>query len=131
MGLDMYARRMREKPATDVDFNYATFSKEDDAYSDSEIHYWRKHPNLHGWMANLYHQKNGSEEMHEFIGPVLLTLDDLNTLEVAVMGNALPKTSGFFFGQSDGSEVEDDLEFIRKARLEIAEGWTVYYVSSW
>lgn len=136
MGLDMYARRMQGEPSSDVDFEDNTFYNENgdfdsDVYADNEIHYWRKHPNLHGWMANLYHQKNGSEEVHEFIGPVRLTLDDLKSLEMAVMSNALPKTSGFFFGQSDGSEVEGDLEFIRKARLEIAEGWTVYYTSSW
>ena len=121
MGLDMYARKLRKVPDSDVDF------KED----GEEFYYWRKHPNLHVWLANLYHQKNGSDEVHEFIGPVRLTLDDLKVLEMAVMSNTLPKTSGFFFGRSDGSEVKGDLEFIRKARLEIDEGWTVYYTSSW
>jgi hypothetical protein len=40
MGLDMYALTTTEKPTSVVDF---------DTDSHSELHYWRKHPNLHGW----------------------------------------------------------------------------------
>ncbi len=50
MGLDMYALTTTEKPASAVDFDA-------DAYS--ELHYWRKHPDLHGWMENLYREKGG------------------------------------------------------------------------
>ena len=38
---------------------------------------------------------------------------------------------GFFFGVSDGSEKDDDLAFIARARLAIAEGKAVYYDSWW
>ncbi|MGA1343720.1 MAG: hypothetical protein ACO33A_11895 [Hyphomonas sp.] len=37
----------------------------------------------------------------------------------------LPPMSGFFFGESDGSQIEDDLEFVAKARDAIAAGLTV------
>jgi len=121
MGLDMYARKMREVPDAAVDFEGG----------GEELHYWRKHPNLHGWMAKLYVRKGGSEAEWEFSGPVILTLDDLKELEVAVMNGTLPHTEGFFFGKSLGDEKEYDLEFIYKARLEIAKGWTVYYTSWW
>ena len=43
----------------------------------------------------------------------------------------LPKTTGFFFGESDGSEQEDDLEFIAKAREALAADKFVYYTSWW
>jgi hypothetical protein len=48
MGLDMYPYVTSEAPRAQVDF------RADDA---TEIHYWRKHPNLHGWMEQLYRDK--------------------------------------------------------------------------
>ena len=51
MGLDMYALTTTEKPASAVDF---------DADAHSELHYWRKHPDLHGWMEKLYREKGGA-----------------------------------------------------------------------
>jgi hypothetical protein len=41
------------------------------------------------------------------------------------------KTDGFFFGKSNGSEQEDDLAFVAKARKAIAAGQTVFYSSWW
>ena len=63
--------------------------------------------------------------------PVVLSINDIALLEIAVTENGLPTTSGFFFGQSDGSEIEDDLLFIKKARQALAEGLTIYYTSWW
>ena len=54
MGLDMYAFSTNAKPKTDVDFETKNFKPE-------EVHYWRKHPNLHGWMQSLYDAKGGTE----------------------------------------------------------------------
>jgi hypothetical protein len=42
-------------------------------------------------------------------------------LEADIMASNLPSTEGFFFGVSDGTELEDDLDFIAKARAVIAE----------
>lgn len=44
---------------------------------------------------------------------------------------ALPKTVGFSFGDSDGTEIEDDLKFVAEARVEIAKGNAVVYDSGW
>lgn len=121
MGLDMYALTTPAIPVTPVDF------KVDDG---CEIHIWRKHPNLHGWMQNLYYAKGGTAETFNCV-PVVLTLDDLDRLEAAVRAKELPPTEGFFFGESDGSECDDDLAFIAKARLAIVSGLTVYYDSWW
>lgn len=121
MGLDMYAFATKEKPATQVDF------KVEEA---RELYYWRKHPNLHGWMRELYYDKGGAAESFNCV-PVVLTVEDLDRLEAAIHARSLPDTKGFFFGESDGSETQDDLAFIAKAREAIAAGLTVYYDSWW
>lgn len=121
MGLDMYAFTMTTKPATEVDFQ---------PDGVTELHYWRKHPDLHGFMRALYFDKGGTDR--EFnCAPVVLTSADLDRLEAAVRQDALPRTAGFFFGQSDGSEKAGDLAFIAKAREAIAAGLTVFYDSWW
>ena len=51
MGLDMYASTLVQAPKSDVDF---------DGNDAIELHYWRKHPNLHGWMESLYYEKGGT-----------------------------------------------------------------------
>lgn len=121
MGLDMYAMMTAEQLDKEVDFK---------ATDATEFHYWRKHPDLHGWMEQLYFDKGGTADCFNCVG-VVLTADDLQHLEAAITGRTLPDTAGFFFGDSDGSEREDDLAFIAKARKAIAEGYTVYYDSWW
>jgi hypothetical protein len=128
MGLDMMARTLAVAPATEVDFD------EDGAET---LWVWRKHPDLHGWMAALYQQKGG-KGVDGMDGPdtfncvpVLLTLEDLNSLELAVRCRALPRTSGFFFGESRPEDQAEDLAFIAKARAAIAAGKAVYYTSWW
>ena len=120
MGLDMYAMRTLEPISKPVDFK---------TQEATEIHRWRKHPNLHGWMEELYYTKGGKEEFN--CVPVTLTADDLNRLEKALKTKSLPHTQGFFFGTSDDADTVDDLTFIEKARKAIAQGYTVYYDSWW
>lgn len=123
MGLDMYALSTKAKPETDVDFSTKNFEQD-------ELHYWRKHPNLHGWMQNLYDMKGGTSD--SFNGDcVVLDSEDLDNLEQDIKDGNLPDTSGFFFGQSQTDSDLDDLEFVRKAREAITDGNTVYYTSWW
>lgn len=121
MGLDMFAYRTKAAIAAAVDFD-APANRE-------QISYWRKHPNLHGWMEALYVSKGGRNEFN----CVNLKLDrnDLDRLESAIRNDALPPTTGFFFGRSMGDESDEDLDFIEKARNSIREGYTVYYTSWW
>jgi hypothetical protein len=121
MGLDMYAHYLHDAPDTSVDFK---------DQSDGELHYWRKHPNLHGWMERLYREKGGQEANFNCVN-VVLTTEDLDRLEADIRAGNLPRTSGFFFGESDGSEVKGDLSFVEKAREAIGEGLTVYYTPWW
>ena len=126
MGLDMYA--------------YTAARANSDWNSDEqrEIAYWRKHPNLHGWMELLWNEKGrpGIDNSYQdvmFNGVELeLTWEDLEQLEEDVTNGRLPSTSGFFFGNnSDDYYRNEDLEFIRKARAEIFTGLKVFYNSSW
>jgi hypothetical protein len=123
MGLDMNAFATKAKPATEVDFSTKNFE-------ETELHYWRKHPNLHGWMESLYYEKGGEADSFNCV-PVVLDNEDLDVLEEDIKSGNLPDTAGFFFGQSDGDEVDGDLEFIAKAREAIKNGMTVYYTSWW
>ena len=121
MGLDMYAYVTPKKPRRPVDFKDK---------SEERLHYWRKHPNLHGWMEDLYRDKGGAADTFNCVN-LELTAADLDALEDCIKAGALPHTSGFFFGETDGSEREDDLAFIAAARAAIAQGLSVYYTSWW
>ncbi|QDT07469.1 hypothetical protein K227x_58960 [Rubripirellula lacrimiformis] len=120
MGLDMYANFTTETIKQPVDFKVG---------SATQIHCWRKHPDLHGWMQHLYYDKGGQQDFN--CVPVVLDLDDLDRLELTMKAGSLPQTQGFFFGTSDGTELDDDFDFLDKARRAIAEGYTVFYQAWW
>jgi hypothetical protein len=121
MGLDMYAF------TTAADIPAVDFKRPADA---AELFYWRKHPNLHGWMEALYRAKGGTDP--EFnINAVRLEPADLDVLEAAVNAEKLPLTAGFFFGESQPEDKQDDLDFIAKARAALASGRKVFYTSWW
>jgi hypothetical protein len=113
----------------------------DSENNKTEIAYWRKHPNLQGWMENLWTSKgrpgltedNSGNMLGDFnCIPVELNKDDLDDLEDAVRGSGLPSTCGFFFGSdSDEYYKETDLAFISRARKALDSGLTVMYDSWW
>lgn len=121
MGLDMYAYTTSKTPSEPFGFQKDTTAE--------ELHYWRKHPDLHGWMKNLYKSRGGFKEFNTIT--LALTASDFDKLEEDIRNETLPVTSGFFFAASDGTEKADDLEFIAKARAAIAEGKTVFYWPWW
>ena len=118
MGLDQYAAiRLDTK-------------NEDGNWDTEELAYWRKHPNLQGFMEHLYAEKGGTEEFN--CVDLELTLEDIDSLEISVKGEELPETGGFFFGDcSDEHYKEEDLEFCANARKALADGKTVVYSSWW
>jgi len=134
MGLDMYAYAAVKQGQYGEFYKGAEYI-DGEAVNPSvtqprELAYWRKHPNLHGWMRQLWNQR-GNEG--SFNGDELeLFREDLDNLEQDVLDNALPQTSGFFFGDDSAEYYRaQDLEFIKTARYELFMGMRVFYNSSW
>jgi len=124
MGLDMYAY-------------VASKNDEGETVTERELAYWRKHPNLHGWMEELWKYKMTEQgkwfKDHTFNGIELeLTWQDLDELETDVKERKLPSTSGFFFGDDASDHYQaQDLEFVKNAKAETFLGLRVFYNSSW
>mgnify|MGYP003350693531 CR=1 FL=1 len=108
-----------------------------------QISYWRKHPNLHGWMEKLWNRKNQPGIDHSNPNPMNdvpvfngveleLTWEDIDELERAIRHGQLPHTTGFFFGDpSDDYYREQDLKFCIDAKAELFLKRKVFYNSSW
>ena len=137
MGLDQFAYKTKVKPSKPVDFQEEVYG---DDVKREEIHYWRKHPNVHGFMEEIYREKGGEHSFN--CRPVELTQEDIDLLAESILDGELPETSGFFFGQSFGVmwlfekhgiwiRENDDLEFCKKASEAIKEGYMVFYDSWW
>jgi len=121
----MFANHTKFKPESQIDFQVP------EELENEGFQYWRKHPNLHGWMEDLYRKKGGSGVFN--CVNLQLTEEDLDQLEEDLKNDALSETIGFFFGQSSGDEEElnEDLAFVKEAKRLIQEGNTVYYNSWW
>ena len=136
MGLDMYAYVAARAGQQNEFYEGAEWDEDTGnmvnpaVNKPRELAYWRKHPNLHGWMDRLYRERGGHGD---FNGDELeLTADDLDQLEYDVLNNRLPPTSGFFFGEgADDYYRDSDLKFIQEARAEMFLGLKVFYNSSW
>lgn len=135
MGLDQYAY-VASKAGTDYEDT-----------SRQEIAYWRKHPNLQGWMERLWLKKidtpavesdqfiQGRYPPSDFNGIELeLTWEDVDQLEKDIKSGVVANmnTSGFFFGKpSDDYYYEHDLKFCVNAKAELFLKRKVFYNSSW
>jgi hypothetical protein len=135
MGLDMYAYVATKAGQQKEYYDNANFDNDLKELTSTvnkprEIAYWRKHPNLHGWMQQLWENQGNSGD---FNGDELeLTYKDLEILELDIIAGTLPNTSGFFFGNNaDEHYRESDLEFVKNARAELFLGLKVFYNSSW
>jgi len=124
MGLDQYA--------------YIANKVNNETNSSTELAYWRKHPNLHGWMERLWNEK-GCPGLEAGFNDIMfngieleLTFDDVVKLESDIKNNNLPNTTGFFFGNnSDEYYKAQDLEFVYEAKSRLFLGQKVFYNSSW
>ena len=139
MGLDQYATARKGEPrkvpqtwtTTDADGNEEEVVEYYNEWDDEiQLAEWRKHPNLQGWMQELYYEKGGEGEFN--CVDLELTLEDLDALEATLDEEELPETVGFFFG-TDSSDyyAETDREFIVQARAAIKQGYKVFYSSWW
>ncbi len=74
-----------------------------------ELGYWRKHPNLHGYIVQNF--ADGVDNCQ----PIYLEDADIEKIIDAVARDNLPHTQGFFFGNSDGTEKDEDLRILKAA----------------
>ena len=118
MGLDMTA--------------YAIDPTADKTQEPTKLAEWRKHPNLHGWMEQLWREKTGNKDDDFNCVEVELTEKDLDDLFEAVVLNRLPDTTGFFYGDdADDFYKQNDKFFVKDALEAISKGMKVYYSSWW
>ena len=136
MGLDQFSYRIKKGFITKpVDFSTEKYNEETEEHEvlceKEEIHYWRKHPNLQGWMEELYYEKGGESPEFNCVN-VQLTWEDLEKLEQDIKEGLLPETCGFFFGNNSDEEYkEETLEFVENGLNSIKDGYDVYYSSWW
>ena len=97
-----------------------------------ELGYWRKHPNLHGYIVQTF--ADGVDECQEIV------LDDEKLIQIieAVKAKGLPPTAGFFFGVSEDTdeEMNKDITILQAALdwllVKEKDVWrSVSYRASW
>ena len=97
-----------------------------------ECGYWRKHPDLHGYIVNTF--ADGEDKCQK----IYLTAEECNQVADALLKDELPHTEGFFFGKSEWHEEtkKEDAEQFRKAARWLekhAKSWrhNLFYQASW
>ena len=87
--------------------------------TEIELAYWRKHPNLHGYIVKTFN--NGVDDC----SPIDLSPDNLDQIAEAIEKNNLPETTGFFFGESSWHEEEKNknVKIFREASKWLRSKW--------
>lgn len=126
MGLDMYLTAEIYFMGDRLDGSYRKKAECFDAG------YWRKHPDLHGYIVQEF--ADGEDNCQ----PICLDKDRIEQIMDAVKKQELPKTTGFFFGESDNdaAQIEEDLKIFQKAldwlAVERPGEWrSIEYQASW
>lgn len=132
MGLDQYAytRKSSRPKKTEVAGSLE---------GDEEIAYWRKHYYLQNWMEAVWKNRNWPWIIDEYGMSLFNCVDlelpweDLDRLEIDILNRELSKTKKRSERDDEYREHdrEHDLEFIRKARDAISNGYDVIYSSRW
>lgn len=131
MGLDMYLTGEKYLPR---DWNNPDNNKLEDGFRIKSVRldlgYWRKHPDLHGFIVQNF------ADGEDFCQPIDLDCADLARIIEAIKSDNLPKTTGFFFGESENDETQkaEAIEVFRKASEWLAadETWhSIEYRASW
>jgi len=95
-----------------------------------ELGYWRKHPNLHGYIVQNF--ASGVDECQD----ITLNIENLEQLLSAVETDSLPETCGFFFGTSLPEDKKPSIQIIQGAIKWLKEkeknvDRSVVYRASW
>ncbi len=100
MGLDMYLQGEK----------FFVGSEEERPHEDGfkasahtlQLACWRKHPDLHGYIIREF--ADGVDDCTE----IVLTADDCRKIAAAIIAKELPHTEGFFFGDSEYHEGNEE-----------------------
>jgi hypothetical protein len=130
MGLDMYLTGEKF-------IMHRSLSPQEDGFPlrSKTVHlgYWRKHPNLHGYIVDTF--ADGKDDCQDiYLGDP----DRIRAIIAALKARDLPDTTGFFFGVSDSTQKQLDQDI---AIFERALAWvetdepgilrSVRYRASW
>lgn len=119
MGLDMYL------------FGERQTKDNAEVIERKELGYWRKHPNLHGYIVQTFNK--GVDDCE----PIYLNGGDMVQIMNAINRDNLPHTTGFFFGSSDWTDhKQSSIDIFDAAIKWLLEADTdavryVYYLASW
>jgi hypothetical protein len=126
MGLDMYLTAevyLMDGPYT------GSYRKKAERF---DAGYWRKHPDLHGYIVQQF--ADGEDNCQ----PIVLNEDRIGQIMDTIKKRALPKITGFFFGESenDDDQIAEDLEIFQKAldwlvAAQPGEWRSIEYQASW
>ena len=95
--------------------------------SDETIGYWRKHPNLHGYIVNTF------ADCVDECQRIELTIDNVRDILKVTIEDRLPTTNGFFFGTSQAEHRFETIEIFDRVLQDMQddESYRVYYQASW
>ena len=109
-----------------------------------KLGYWRKVPDLHGFIVNNYGPRDSEGHPVDDCRDIDLTMENIQEIIKAVQEDRLPETDGFFFGRSykpgeDGFDQEKaaTLEYLGHAVSWLANinkekaYYSVAYRASW
>ncbi len=95
-----------------------------------ELGYWRKHPDLHGYIVETF--ADGKDECQE----IELSKEDISQILNASENGKLPHTEGFFFGATQPEDktetrkiLTNALKWLKTKENGIAK--SIYYQASW
>ena len=144
MGLDMYLNSRVYHSGITYDENKKMRVRELETVegfkkkaTELEIAYWRKHPNLHGYIVNTFNK--GVDNCR----PIELTPKHLDQIADAIEKNELPYTNGSFFGSSEDHEKKkkENIKIFRDAstwldkklveKSQHGDWFSIHYEASW
>lgn len=96
-----------------------------------EIGYWRKHPDLHSYIAKLYYESGGTAEVFNGI-KYELSKEIIEKIILLSKEKKLPKSEGgFFFGETQESDHETTVDILEKALGYVKKDYEIIYDSWW
>lgn len=110
MGLDMY---LEGRTFNWTDWDHPEKNPMRDGYKVKgltlELGYWRKHPNLHGYIVQTF--AGGLDNCQD----IYLNADQIQQIIDAIKKKQLPFTEGFFFGESLPEYDQESIEILQNA----------------